>query len=1557
MSELHKVSWRTAGYAALGTVVAVASVVAIIRGDGVRPTSLTSSAATRWLVHQGTKEVVLVDGLAGRVVARIDAASEASGEVAVEGDGGAFLVAPSQGSVRTISTAKLQLGTPQPVAPLSQGGAQFGVGGSGLTVVNSETNEASVVAIDDITRPITVPESNMSRVAADGSMWLFTDTEATHLNIDESSRSVPLRGRLNQTTTIGAHAVSFDSGALKVSWLDGGDVSVTSIANAADAVLQEAGDDAPCVWLGAGDTLACVGATGIDRTINIAGMNIAVGDRLAIAGTAAVIVRRTNEIDRIDIEARQLPHETVPTVRADAPPLTITAAHDLIWIDDQSGDNAWVVHRFGINPIKKNDTSAPLRDAQGQVMNPGSGGGGQTSGGGNEPGDDTDTNQLDDNGRDDVPNAIDDSVTARSGNTVVIPVTANDYDPDGDAIAVLDVKPAGHGTTDVLDGSSVAYVPETDFSGSDSFEYTIVDEHGNTDSATVSVQLFAPDSANRPPIARPDRVRTRLGRPITIDVLANDIDPERDLLSVPTFRQSGVAKITETTGPTGMPALRYEPSSGRPGIYTFTYQAADPQGGTSQETTVTVDVAGANARNEPPQARPDAIRLPVGITRPLDVRVNDVDPDGDELTIDVLSRPSGVEVVVRSQQLEITLQPGAEERSLILYTLSDGTPGAEQVGRVLVLRIGDTAPNRAPVANPDDDRVVIGKSVKIPVTANDIDPDQDVIQLLAVGQPDKGVGTTSVEGNSVRFTPNLANITEPTPVTFTYRISDGKGHEATGDVTVTVLVKALPSAPFARDDFADTVRDTPVNIDVLANDSDPSGGQPNLNGTPGCPGGGTASRTPDNRVSFDPPPGSVGTFRCKYFVINTQGLGAEASIIVTVSNAPPGNSEPTLNLTATQERVNVGESISINANDLANDADNDPLVFASVSRANVGTHTFSQQSATFSYTAPPREAAESVSEAVENLDFTISDGRDGNVHGTISIRIVDDSAVPSTPPTTREITRLASVGEPVSIDVVAELRDQNSGSTLTLRSAERDAGSPSATVVISGTIVVITPSAPGTVSVTYVVANAEQQQSGMIKVSVNEPPAINPPPVAVDDALIVASGGLNSVDILANDLGITDLGDSPSVFLVDRPPATFGTTGLSNGVVTFTAAPDAAGSASIGYTLTDGNGPASTGTITVTVSPCSESAPSVRTASAFTPYQTPIDIDLTQYVASGGIRAGSVNGAGLTGATGRYTPPAGMNDTETVTYTVENGCRQSVQGTLTIDVNRVPVGGTIDRNLARGITVTLAVSDLASDDEALQITAINGNPAWVTLVVGTSGEPGSFDGTTIIAAPPANTASGTYTFNATVTDPGGLTAIATINLAISNLAPTAAADAYVTTEALISFNPTLNDSDPEGGPVDVQAVVWVDAAGTTTPLDPVLTGNAITVVLGHGVSTLSYTIRDDGGLTATATITITSNRPPTVDDITETTDEPILRDVRLVANDPDGDALVPTCNPTPEFLVQIDPGRDRRGDNGDGFLLQITVLGGFEGTATFQCTVTDPFNASAVSTVTLTITA
>jgi hypothetical protein len=1556
MAQMQKVSWRTVGYAALGATAMIAATVAIVHSDGVRPTLLKSAAATRWLVYQRTHKLVLADGLSGHVVATIDAKSSAAiaQEFAVQGAGGAFLVAPSQGSVRAISTASLELGTPQPVASLSDvtDVSHLGVGTNGLTVINTDTNLANIVPAGDVTRQFPIPKAKTALVARDGSMWLFDDTTANHVMVDGSARPFQLRGTpTSPPTTVGSTAVFLDATLKTVHWLEGGDVPVGSVANLADAVLQIKGDAAPCVWLGSGNTLACVGTTKVDKTVVVPGLNIRARDTLAVTGDVAVVVSSDNRVQRVDIDKKAILDSGGPQGVRQGAQLVITSVNGMIWIDDLEGEFAWVIHDFGVKSIDKNDLLAPSFDAQGRVQNAGAGSGPATAGAGNVPGNDAENNHLDHKGIEEKPVAVDDSVTARAGTTITIPVTGNDFDRDGDAIALVKVgetTKATHGTADVLNSTSVSYKPEPGYSGTDTFDYTIIDEHGNTVSANVSVQLFAPDSPNRPPIATDDHVKTRLGRPVTIDVLANDIDPERDVLSVPTFSESGTAKVTATKGPTGLPALRYEPPD-TAGVYTFKYQAADPQGGTSEKATVTVDVLSANTPNEAPTTNPDAVRLPIGKPTMVDVRANDVDPDGDELKITDVKPPDGVVATIRSEQLQITLQNGAKHLSVVTYTINDGVTGHDTTGHLLVVKIDDAAPNRPPVANPDTERVVVGNTVKIPVTANDVDPDLDPITLLHVDQPDGGVGTTNIEGNSVRFTPNLPNITKPTPVSFNYKIGDGKGNTAIGNVTVTVLAEPLPSAPFARDDFADTYTDKPVNIDVLANDSDPSGGKPQLAGKPVCPNGGDASVTTDERIAFVPPAGLTGTFRCQYKVINGQGRYAEAWIIVTVTKAPPGNHPPELGSDLPPLVVSVGASITINASDLASDIDNDPLVFSSVSKPLVGSTSFSQKAPSFTYTAPASASATATPTPV-SLDLIISDGHDGNVPDTISIKVVPITPV-AVPPGVHDIGRTMVLGDtPVPIDVVAALRDDNNGADVTLLQAVLDTGS-SAAVEVKGGSVTISPTASGVVSVTYTVQNpvGSLKASAKIRLTVTDPPVVNQPPIAVADQLAVDSGGSGTVNLFANDLGIFDTGDKPSALLIDRPPKSFGTVQLNNGLLQLDATPGGSGTATIHYSLSDGSGVSSVGSVTLTIATCAESPPHALSTTVFTGYMQPINIDLGLYALSGHIVPSSINGAGLTGPTGTYTPPPLMNGSVTVTFAVENGCHQTDNGVLTIDVNRAPVAGSTDRNVSPGgATVTLLAGDLASDPdgEPLTIASISSNPAWVSLG-------SSANGPMISASPPAGTASGTYTFNATVQDPGGLTAVATINLIISNQPPTAVADAYYTETSLLTFDPTANDFDTEPGILTVQTVAVVDGPATIVSIN----SPWVTVSLGHGVSNFNYTIADSGGLTSSSTISITSNRSPTVPDISDTTNQPTI-DLYLDPTDPDGDAMTVTCDAQPNlFTVDIFSDPDT-GTPPEPFRvrLHITVLNNFQGTAIFNCTATDPYGAKGSAQVNLTIT-
>lgn len=107
--------------------------------------------------------------------------------------------------------------------------------------------------------------------------------------------------------------------------------------------------------------------------------------------------------------------------------------------------------------------------------------------------------------------------------------------------------------------------------------------------------------------------------------------------------------------------------------------------------------------------------------------------------------------------------------------------------------------NAAPVATDDFATVASGMSVTIPVLANDVDPDGDSINLVALGSPAFGSVTMSTGGNVTYRAPAEFTGTDR----FEYTVADTAGLRATAVVAVTVtagnsddrLLELLGAAP------------------------------------------------------------------------------------------------------------------------------------------------------------------------------------------------------------------------------------------------------------------------------------------------------------------------------------------------------------------------------------------------------------------------------------------------------------------------------------------------------------------------------------------------------------------------------------------------------------------------------------------------------------------------------------------------------------------------------------------------------------------------------------------
>lgn len=179
------------------------------------------------------------------------------------------------------------------------------------------------------------------------------------------------------------------------------------------------------------------------------------------------------------------------------------------------------------------------------------------------------------------PNAVADKATVTEDTSVAINVLANDSDPAGHALAVTAVTQAAHGTVVINPDNTISYTPNANFSGTDSFTYTVSSGPVSTSAATVTLTVQPTQDV---PVAQNDQTSTNRNTPIVINVLGNDRDPDGDQLSIASFSQASHGTVTKNADGT----FTYTPDSGFSGVDSFTYTATDQT--SSSSATVSVQV-------------------------------------------------------------------------------------------------------------------------------------------------------------------------------------------------------------------------------------------------------------------------------------------------------------------------------------------------------------------------------------------------------------------------------------------------------------------------------------------------------------------------------------------------------------------------------------------------------------------------------------------------------------------------------------------------------------------------------------------------------------------------------------------------------------------------------------------------------------------------------------------------------------------------------------------------------------------------------------------------------
>lgn len=383
------------------------------------------------------------------------------------------------------------------------------------------------------------------------------------------------------------------------------------------------------------------------------------------------------------------------------------------------------------------------------------------------------------------PLAIGDTATTARDAAVDIPVTDNDQDPEGDELTAVVAATPMHGVAVGL-GGAITYTPSPGFCGTDSFTYQAQDVAALVSApATVLVTV---ECTNRPPTALPDAAEVTAGTTPKLSVLANDTDPDGDVLSVVmgTSPVHGAAAVVAD-------GVAYTPALGWCGPDMFTYRASDPSGALSEPATVSVTVA---CLNRPPVTSIDRVTIHRGDSVNIAVLANDSDPDGTPLSVtDVSSPSSGTATINADQTVAYTASGSACRPDTFTYTASDGDLAV--TGTVVVTI--DCA-NRAPRPQPDTiDIGVINETeqdfiiVRLPVftasgtadlLANDLDPDGDPLWVFYTALD----GTNFAgRGDQVAFRiPMSASCTAGQPIsrTVNYSVMDNRGSRAASSLTV-----------------------------------------------------------------------------------------------------------------------------------------------------------------------------------------------------------------------------------------------------------------------------------------------------------------------------------------------------------------------------------------------------------------------------------------------------------------------------------------------------------------------------------------------------------------------------------------------------------------------------------------------------------------------------------------------------------------------------------------------------------------------------------------------------
>ncbi|HWR84788.1 MAG TPA: Ig-like domain-containing protein, partial [Rhodoglobus sp.] len=450
-------------------------------------------------------------------------------------------------------------------------------------------------------------------------------------------------------------------------------------------------------------------------------------------------------------------------------------------------------------------------------------------------------------------------VTARvlAGETVRIRIPVSGIDPDGDTVQLLGQSANPQkGAVLELDGDTLVYQAGEYSAGTDTFTYTVIDSLGARATGTVRVGISPRLDGARNPVAIVDEVTVRPGVTVSVQVLANDSDPDGSPLRVVEATPNDEQTTAEIVGD----LVQVTPPS-EPGTYGVIYAIENDAGGTSQNfIRVTVD---PEASPSYPVAEDSVLALSDIIDRDtvtVDVLAGVFFADGDPRSLGLSIHPGfgGDARVTSDRQVEVTI---GNRSQIIPFKVTH--PDDAEVFSYAFIRVpgtDDALPQldrRAPALRVNsEDRLVIELAERVVSVGGDVRLTDSSSVEATHGNGDDLV----VDQDTLVFTSADKYFG---PASISFEVADEDGRTAVLVLPITVLPRENQPPVFGgavidfepgQEKVIDLVRLTtypyPDDLDELAYEvlTEPAGFTSSLRGTeltlranPGTPKGSVAT--------------------------------------------------------------------------------------------------------------------------------------------------------------------------------------------------------------------------------------------------------------------------------------------------------------------------------------------------------------------------------------------------------------------------------------------------------------------------------------------------------------------------------------------------------------------------------------------------------------------------------------------------------------------------------------------------------------------------------------------